>query len=86
MIEALAAGLPVVVSDRGALPELVSGGAGAVAPIGDSVAWREALVRLLDSDYVDSVGRRARAKFEARYSPNVALANLTGLYREIMNG
>ena len=85
-IEAFAAGLPVVASDRGVLPELVSGGAGRVAPIGDSAAWREAFLQLLNDDYVDSAGRQARAEFEARFSPAVALGNLTGLYREVMAG
>ena len=42
VVEAFAAGLPVLASDRGVLPELVSSGAGVVAPIGDSTAWREA--------------------------------------------
>ncbi len=43
--EALALGLPVLVSDRGALPERI-GGRGRVLPAGDPRAWRAALLEL----------------------------------------
>lgn len=45
--EALAAGLPALVSDGGGLPERV-GGAGEVLPMRDVAAWRGAVQRLLD--------------------------------------
>lgn len=47
--EALQLGLPVIVSDRGALPERV-GGRGVVVPAGDLGALTEALDRLVDAD------------------------------------
>lgn len=43
-VEAMAAGVPVVASDAGALPEVV-GGAGLIVPRGDATALAEALVR-----------------------------------------
>jgi len=47
--EAFAAGVPVLVSDRGALPERVRHGVdGWVLPAGDVAAWREALRRLIE--------------------------------------
>jgi glycosyltransferase involved in cell wall biosynthesis len=45
-VEAMAAGLPVVVSDRTSLPEVV-GAAGLVVPAEDPGAWAEALTRAL---------------------------------------
>ena len=45
--EAFAAGLPVFVSDRGALPERV-GGAGEILPAEDPSAWADAIQRLLE--------------------------------------
>lgn len=45
-LEAMAAGLPVVVSDRTSLPEVV-GGAGLVVPAEEPEAWAEALARAL---------------------------------------
>jgi glycosyltransferase involved in cell wall biosynthesis len=48
-LEAMAAGLPVVVSDRAALPEVV-GNAGLVMPAEDPEAWAAALLRLLEPE------------------------------------
>lgn len=60
--EALARGLPVVASDAGALPELVSHGAtGLLVPPRDPAALAEALVALLDAP-----DRRARMAEAAR--------------------
>jgi glycosyltransferase involved in cell wall biosynthesis len=47
VLEAMSAGLPVVVSDRTSLPEVV-GGAGLVVPAEDVEAWADALGRALD--------------------------------------
>ncbi|MBI3819634.1 MAG: glycosyltransferase [Planctomycetes bacterium] len=53
--EALAAGLPVFASNRGALGERV-GKAGEVLPAGDAAAWARALERaLLDTTYLESL-------------------------------
>ena len=47
--EALACGAPVIVTDRGALPEVVEDGRlGAVVPAGDSAAMAEALAEVID--------------------------------------
>jgi glycosyltransferase involved in cell wall biosynthesis len=47
--EARAAGLPVLVSDAGALPDVVADGRGGlVVPAGDPAAWVAALVRFAD--------------------------------------
>jgi glycosyltransferase involved in cell wall biosynthesis len=45
----MAAGLPVVVSDRAALPEVV-GNAGLIVPAEDPEAWAAALGRLLEPE------------------------------------
>lgn len=61
--EARAAGLPVLVSDIGALPAVADGGAaGLVVPADDPQAWREALARFADD-------AEARAGWAAHPSP-----------------
>jgi glycosyltransferase involved in cell wall biosynthesis len=45
ILEAFAAGTPVVISDASSLPE-VAGGAALVCPAADPRAWRDALLRL----------------------------------------
>jgi glycosyltransferase involved in cell wall biosynthesis len=75
--EAMAAGVPVIASDSGAIPEVV-GADGAIFPTGD---WR-ALARLLaappppvaDGDRV------------YEYSAEAAARRLDGAYRRVLGG
>jgi glycosyltransferase involved in cell wall biosynthesis len=48
ILEALAAGVPVVASRTGGVPELLSGGAGVLVPPGDAAALRATLEDVLD--------------------------------------
>jgi glycosyltransferase involved in cell wall biosynthesis len=59
-LEGLAAGVPVLVSDRGALPEVV-GPAGVVLPAHDAEAWADAMARVTWSPG-DADARRAHAR------------------------
>lgn len=62
IIEAMAAGLPVVVSDTSALPE-VAGGAALVRGAYDVAGWRDALLRLRENPALrDELRRRGRAR------------------------
>lgn len=78
VVEAFAVATPVVVSDRGALPELVGDGAGAVfdpdEPGGLVAAIDDVLARGAEA------GAAARRRFEDRYSPEVVLAALEATY------
>lgn len=60
VIEAMAAGCPVVGSDSGAIPELITADRGRIAPPDDPEAWAEALVELLcDEDKRKAMGLAA---------------------------
>ncbi len=63
--EAMAVARPVVVSDEGALPELVADGAGLCAPPGEAAAFARQIVRLL-GDPAEATALGARAVASAR--------------------
>ncbi len=61
-LEAMAAGVPVIVSDAGSLPEVV-GQAGLVRPVDDVEAWADGIVEVLGQPTLrDSLVARGRAR------------------------
>ena len=83
LLEAFAAGLPVLGSDLGSTAEILSPIPDwRVAP-GDAVAWEQALSRLADGPLVDAAGRDVRAEYEARYTPDEGLKLLEGVYEVV---
>ncbi len=85
IVEAYAAGVPVVASDIGALPEAVEHGlTGYLAPVDDAAAWAGASRRLLDDELCVQLGGAARARWEQRHSPGRALTDLEDAYDEAL--
>ena len=70
VMEAMAAGLPIVATEVGGIPELIANGRnGLLVPAGDSDALAAAIVRLLDERDLASVyGRAARETIASGYS------------------
>ena len=67
VIEAMAAGLPVVASDVGGIPELITPEAtGLLVPPGDPGALAAAVVRLMDAPNRAAVMGRAAREFVTR--------------------
>lgn len=73
VLEAMAADLPCVVSERGGLPESVAHeSTGLVAPAEDPVALAAALERLLrDKRLRRSMGKAGRQRFEEQFAPAI---------------
>jgi N-acetyl-alpha-D-glucosaminyl L-malate synthase BshA len=85
-LEAMACGVPVVVSDAGGLPELVAHGEGGyVFPIGDTAAMAEAIVALL-GDPRELVRQRglARARAVGCFGTDAIVDRYEALYRRLL--
>jgi glycosyltransferase involved in cell wall biosynthesis len=84
-LEAAAAGLPVVHSDLGVMPELFAPGSeDLLVPPGDVPALAAKLKQLRDDDYVDWAGKLTRRRFEERYTHEQALDRLLEVYRNVL--
>jgi glycosyltransferase involved in cell wall biosynthesis len=83
IVEAMAAGLPVLASAHGAAAEIVgpAGHEWLVTP-GDVGAWAERLAILSDGAAVDAAGARSRDTYTSCYSPADGLRTLERVYRE----
>lgn len=81
ILEAMASGRPVLVSDRGALPE-VAGELGTVLPAEDSDAWARA-IELLAWEQPDRLGDKRRAH-AAKFSWERAASRTLAGWREMI--
>jgi len=86
ILEAMAAGLPIVASRVGGNPELVSDGeTGYLVPSQDGQAMGQAILRLLiDSEARRAMGRRARERVEAEFTEEQMVARVAALYADLL--
>lgn len=85
IIEAYAAGVPVIASGLGALPEVVKDGiSGYVVPPDDAGAWAEAAGRLLHDDTSEKLGAGAFRLWAERHTPEWGLRGLESAYGEAL--
>jgi glycosyltransferase involved in cell wall biosynthesis len=83
--EALACGVPVVVSDRCGIAEFVrSTGAGAVVPYGDAEALREAIHEILHDEALRASVRGRAAELRASLSWEEPIAQQERIYAQVL--
>lgn len=85
LLESLAAGRGLLVSDVGGLPNLLPPGAGVVVPPSND-GWRQALAQLAVTSVQDLAGwgRAAREAYERDFSQNASTERLLEIYREVV--
>ncbi|MEP2372605.1 glycosyltransferase family 4 protein [Ilumatobacter sp.] len=85
LIEAMAAGTPVVATTASDAAQITGTPARLVAPAGDERALAACLDELDDAT-VDEAGRIARRRFEEMYSEDIGLEALVDLYGSVIEG
>jgi L-malate glycosyltransferase len=85
-LEALSCGVPVVASDIGGIPELVSDGeTGCLAPVGEvGTMAASALTLLRDPARWQDFSRRARERVQARFQLTPAIDRYEALYQRLV--
>lgn len=88
LIEAMAAGLPVVATGVSGVPEVVEDGVpGALAPAGDGAALAEKIGELIEQPYLgEQMGRRGRDRAVALFSQEQMHGRYAQLYQELLGG
>ncbi|HEY5619810.1 MAG TPA: glycosyltransferase family 4 protein [Vicinamibacterales bacterium] len=86
-LEAMAAGLPVVGTSAGGLPELIEDGcSGYVVPPGDATALAARLRELLlNADRRSAMGAAGQARVRERFSAERMAAELSGIYDALLD-
>lgn len=86
LIEAAAAGLPLVATDVGGVRDVVVEGTGAVVAEDDAAALAAAIAaRATDADRRHAEGQAARRHVLGRYGAERLLADVDALYRELLS-
>jgi glycosyltransferase involved in cell wall biosynthesis len=88
VIEAMAYGVPTIVTQVGGSPELVEDNAsGVVIPPGDAAALARAILALQrQPEWAQELGRRGRERIAERFSIRATIAQTAALYRELVGG
>jgi len=85
ILEAMMAGLPVVATDVGDIPRLITADIGLVIPPRQPRAIAEAIAELLgDPVRLREMGAAARARAMQDYSPQAWMEQLINLYRQLL--
>ncbi len=87
VLEAMSAGLPIIASDVGAIPEMLAeGDAGLVTPAGSVDALSEALLSLAENNILRTeLGIRGRQRFEDNYTTHHFERRLSDVFSEILS-
>jgi len=84
IIEAMAHGLPIITTNVGGLPDLLTSGAGILIPPGDSAALVDAMQCLAsDPALRKRMGQAARDRYVKLFAPDAVLSMLISMYSRL---
>jgi glycosyltransferase involved in cell wall biosynthesis len=84
VIEAMAHGLPIITTNVGGSPDLLTQDAGILVPPGDSAALAEAMQRLASDPLLRKrMGQAARERYLKLFAPNAVLSMLVDTYARV---
>jgi len=88
ILEAMAAGLPIIATNVGGIPEIVKDGEnGILVPPQDQNSLANAICRVLDdSEFAANLANRARISVEQSYSIQAITESYTKIYLSIFQG
>ena len=86
VLEALAAGKPVIASRVGGIPEALGAGCPALVPPGEADALARAMGRSLDEPEWLAAAMPSGDAFQARFSADAMARSLLAVYRTSRNG
>jgi glycosyltransferase involved in cell wall biosynthesis len=84
IVEAMAAGLPVIASNLGGIPDVLHDAAPMLLPPEDHAAWVGALRQLKDGEALLESGKQGRLRYEDRFSETAALDILESGYERAL--
>ncbi|MDT5271499.1 MAG: hypothetical protein QOH49_3685 [Acidobacteriota bacterium] len=86
IVEAMSQGIPVIGTMVGGIPDMLGRDAGLLVPVDDARALADAMLRLAgDPALRTSMGRAARARYEATFSPKAVLPLLLETYDRMLS-
>jgi glycosyltransferase involved in cell wall biosynthesis len=87
VLEAIAAGMPVIATDVGGIPEIFGPDAGALVPPGDAAALARAIeAALADPRRTDAEAAARRAWLRPRFNISTMQNKIEALYRQMLEG
>jgi glycosyltransferase involved in cell wall biosynthesis len=85
ILEAMAAGRPVIATNTSGIPDLVKDGVnGYLVPVGDSDAFAHALEKLLSNPNIEKMGVEGRKKVESMFTCQQKAAQLLNIYQQLL--